>query len=146
MSLTSSLVPKSGGLNLDLDNQAFGFLKSAAEIARDPEVLRLRLLEEGYLYLPGFLDRAEVLRARESITERLAAEGLSHPDYPAFEGVAKPGARTAFRPDLAFGNREPDLRLKSDRLLRRSAGRDHTSLRFHLVQTAWSWQRHSSAL
>jgi len=39
MSLTSSLVPKSGGLNLDLDNQAFGFLKSAAEIARDPEVL-----------------------------------------------------------------------------------------------------------
>jgi hypothetical protein len=95
MSLTSSLVPKSGGLNLDLDSQAFGFLKSAAEIARNPEVLRLRLLEEGYLYLPGFLDRAEVLRARKSITERLAAEGLLHPDYPAFKGVAKPGERTA---------------------------------------------------
>jgi ectoine hydroxylase-related dioxygenase (phytanoyl-CoA dioxygenase family) len=117
MSLTSSLVPKSGGLNLDLDNQAFGFLKSAAEIARNPEVLRLRLLEEGYLYLPGFLERADVLRARKSITQRLAAEGLLHLDYPTFEGVAKPKERTAFRPDLAFGNRAIESLIYGQRVL-----------------------------
>jgi len=59
MSSTTSLVPRSAGLNLDLREQAFCFLKSSAGIERGPEVLRQRLLEEGYLYLPGFLDQAE---------------------------------------------------------------------------------------
>lgn len=91
-------------MNLELGEDAFGSLKSSTGIIRDPKMLRERLLEEGYLYLQGFLDRDAVLRARDSITKRLGAEGLLHPDYPAFEGVAKPKERTAFRPDLAFGN------------------------------------------
>jgi Phytanoyl-CoA dioxygenase (PhyH) len=105
VSFTNLLLPKSAGLNLELGEDAFGSLKSSADIICDPKMLRERLLEEGYLYLQGFLDRDAVLRARDSITKRLGAEGLLHPDYPAFEGVAKPEERTAFRPDLAFGNR-----------------------------------------
>src|SRR6202011_1976759 len=84
---------------------AFGSLKSSADNIGKPKMLLGRMLQDGYLYLPGFLDRHEVLRARDSITNRLAAEGLLHPDYPAFEGMAKPKQRTSFRPDLAFGNR-----------------------------------------
>jgi len=105
MSLANSFSPTSAGLSLELGDHAFGLLKSSAGIMGNPKALRERLLAEGYLYLPRFLDRDKVLLARESITSRLAAEGLLHPDYPAFEGVAKPGQRTAFRPDLAFGNR-----------------------------------------
>jgi hypothetical protein len=105
VSVTNLVVPKSAGLTLELGEHAFGSLKSSADNIGKPKMLLGRMLEDGYLYLPGFLDRHEVLRARDSITNRLAAEGLLHPDYPAFEGVAKPKQRTAFRPDLAFGNR-----------------------------------------
>ena len=105
MSVTNLVVPKSAGLTLELGEHAFGSLKSSADNIGKPKMLLGRMLQDGYLYLPGFLDRHEVLRARDSITNRLAAEGLLHPDYPAFEGMAKPKQRTSFRPDLAFGNR-----------------------------------------
>jgi ectoine hydroxylase-related dioxygenase (phytanoyl-CoA dioxygenase family) len=105
MSVTSLPIPKSAGLNLDIGEKAFGLLESSGKIVGNRTLLRERLSEEGYLYLAGFLDRDAVLRARDSITGRLAAEGLLHPDYPPFDGVAKPDQRTVFRPDLAFRNR-----------------------------------------
>jgi hypothetical protein len=89
MSVTSLPIPKSAGLNLDIGEKAFGLLESSGKIVGNRTLLRERLSEEGYLYLAGFLDRDAVLRARDSITGRLAAEGLLHPDYPPFDGVAK---------------------------------------------------------
>ncbi len=68
------------------------------------------MAEDGYLYLPGYLDRNLVLRARESVTERLAAEGLTDPGHSADEAVAHPDSGLKFKPDLAHDN-EPLHRL-----------------------------------
>jgi ectoine hydroxylase-related dioxygenase (phytanoyl-CoA dioxygenase family) len=104
MSGSTLLAPKSGGFDLEIGQHAFGSLKNSNHLLGTPNKLRERLSDEGYLYLRDFLDSEAVLQARDSITKKLAAEDLLHPDYPAIEGVAKPQARTVFRPDLAFRN------------------------------------------
>ena len=45
----------------------------------DVEVLRRRIDEDGYLYLPGFHDRDQVRAVRADVGERFAAEGLLDP-------------------------------------------------------------------
>lgn len=84
--------------------QKFGLLRSSAEIADDASALRERMREDGYLYLPGILNRTEVQAARQVITERLAEQGLLNPDHPAIEAVPRPGVDLMFRPDLALEN------------------------------------------
>ena len=63
------------GQKLDVSPQAFGELRRSGDIAHDAAQLRDRMAEDGYLYLPGFLDVAEVLSVRREITDRLAANG-----------------------------------------------------------------------
>jgi hypothetical protein len=95
------------GEAIDTAPERFGTLRSSIEIADDPNALHERIREDGYLFLPGLLNRLEVLEARRSLTDRLAEEGLIDPAYPAIDAVARPGVRVEFRPDLAMGN--PDL-------------------------------------
>ncbi|HEX5322907.1 MAG TPA: phytanoyl-CoA dioxygenase family protein, partial [Capsulimonadaceae bacterium] len=63
-----------------------------------------RLREDGYLYLPGLMDREEVLAARRVMTDHLAEDGLLDPAYDNIEAVARPDTRVTFRPDLAMNN------------------------------------------
>ncbi len=63
--------------------------------------LRARFEEDGYLFLPGFLDREEVREVRRGITDVLTAEGLLDPAYPAEQAVAREGLEMYFRPDIA---------------------------------------------
>jgi hypothetical protein len=65
----------SQGLELDTTAETFGLLRSSMDVLEDTGALRERMAEDEYLYLPGYVDRALVLRARKSDTERLAAEG-----------------------------------------------------------------------
>lgn len=58
---------------------------------------------DGYLYLPGFLDREDVREVRLRICERLAEEGLLDPNALLEDAVAAPGADVAFRPDIVSG-------------------------------------------
>jgi hypothetical protein len=92
------------GLELDLTPEAFGLLRASSQIANDAAALRARMQEDGYLFLPGLLDREEVLTARRVITGRLAAEGHLDPDHPELDAVARPGVQMTFRPDLALHN------------------------------------------
>jgi hypothetical protein len=57
------------GLQLDTSAESFGPLKDSTDILNDTSTLRKRMAEDGYLYLPGYLDRELVLRARKSVTE-----------------------------------------------------------------------------
>ncbi len=95
---------RSCGRELETSSDALGELRSSADIAGDADVLRERMLEDGYLYLPGYLDRDLVMAARSSVTDRLAEEGALDPVYPPVEAVARPGLSVKFRPDLANGN------------------------------------------
>jgi len=90
----------SGQVELDLSPEAFGFLRESNDALGDVEALRGRMESDGYLYLPGFLNRADVREARLRICEVLAAEGLLDPAYPVEEAIAATDAKVAFRPDI----------------------------------------------
>jgi hypothetical protein len=99
---------------LDLSPAAFGELRRSHDAVSDPDALRTRMTEDGYLFLPGCLDRAEVLDARRVIVERLSQAGLLEPGTDTMEAVAaKNRGGRYFMPELADGN-EPLHRVLYD--------------------------------
>lgn len=80
------------GHELDPSENAFGELRRSDDAVHDMAVLRQRFAEDGYLFLPGFLDRADVLEARRHIAEVLAKKGILDPALPVIDAVKKEGA------------------------------------------------------
>jgi hypothetical protein len=74
-------------------------LVESSKLRDDPAGLRARLADEGYLFLPGVVDREIVLAARQEVFGRLEEVGEIEP--PAVEGIA---TGTSQRRE-----REPDL-------------------------------------
>ncbi len=101
MPLVAPFSPRSRGHTLD--PAEFGTLAESSALLGSPERLRQRLQADGYLYLRGFLARADVLAARQVVTDRLMAEGVLDPRHPAMEAIAADiklvNAKSAFRPD-----------------------------------------------
>jgi hypothetical protein len=97
----SSFRPRSRGLELDVNE--FGFLRDSSDAAGRPELCHQRIQDDGYLYLPGFFRREEVLEARDVVTDRLMANGFLDERFPAGEAVVKnikiANSQSAFRPD-----------------------------------------------
>ena len=92
------------GFPVDTSEEAFGELRSSIDISGDIEMLRERIQEDGYLYLPGFLDREEVIAARREITRRLAEAGLLVPGTDPMDAVWNPTYQNSFRPDIPRNN------------------------------------------
>jgi hypothetical protein len=92
------------GRELDLSEDAFGFLRTSNDIAEDSQALQERMTEDGYLYMPGLLDRSLIKEARHVLLERLEAQGWLHPDYPRDEAVVAENRNSYFMPDLAKDN------------------------------------------
>ena len=65
-------------------------LKESNHILDDAGALRRRLSEDGFLFIRGLHDRGEVLEARRTILERMAAREMLDPDAPLMEGVVNP--------------------------------------------------------
>ena len=78
-----------------------GTLRESTHLVDDPEALRRRMAEDGYLYLRDYLDREQALQARWAITASLAAEGHLDPAFPAMAGMPRDGAHVGLRPGLA---------------------------------------------
>lgn len=104
------------GHALDMSEKRFGLLRDSSDAATDMVELRRRFAEDGYLYMKGYLDRDQVLEARSSLTERLAAAGVLDENYPHIEGVAKKDAGYVFKPELTNGNQAVQRLLYSGRL------------------------------
>lgn len=102
MSVTFPLY--SAGRELDVSEEAFGFVRSSADHLGDIAELRRRLDEDGYLYIPGYISPALILAARASVCERLAAAGILDPAHPPVEGIARPGAVSNYNGALAKDN------------------------------------------
>jgi ectoine hydroxylase-related dioxygenase (phytanoyl-CoA dioxygenase family) len=94
----------SAHLPIDRSPEVFGWLRDCTPLLSDAEALRRHMREEGYLYLPGLLDRDEVLAARRSMLERLAEQGALDLAYPIDAARARPDLKMAFKPDLASHN------------------------------------------
>jgi hypothetical protein len=104
------------GHALDMDEDKFGLLRDSSDAAMDFVELRRRFADDGYLYMKGYLDRGQVLEARASLTDRLAAAGALDPDYPSIEAIARADAGYLFKPDLTTGNEAVQKLLYSGRL------------------------------
>jgi hypothetical protein len=93
------------GLELDTSPEKFGWLRDSSAIVTDVTTLRERMAEDGYLYLPGCLNRDEVIAARAEVIQRLASAGLLDPNSPPMEGkLANSTQAGYFRPALAREN------------------------------------------
>ena len=75
-------------------------------IARNIATAHERLDEDGYLYLPGYLLRDEVLAARHELCRQLAEHGLIRSDHPVDDAILVPGATLGVKSsDIARDNR-----------------------------------------
>jgi len=102
MPLTTTL--SSCGHELDMSDEAFGYVRSSADCLDDVAELRRRLEDDGYLYISGFFDPALIHDARASVCDRLAADGWLDPAYPAIEGIAHPDKTSNFNREPARNN------------------------------------------
>ncbi len=82
------------GSRLGGSPDCFGELRRSNDILSDRDALRARMAKDGYLYLPGLLDKDDALAARREIMERLAALGALDEGYPLMEGVYRLGGKT----------------------------------------------------
>lgn len=116
---TATLTPplKSYGHELDMSGDKFGLLRDSTDAASDFEELRRRFDEDGYIYIPNYLDREQVLGVRKKITDRLAERGELDPSFPADEARVKPGGKgLIFIPDVASDCQEVKDLLYAGRL------------------------------
>ncbi|BCM94444.1 1-deoxypentalenic acid 11-beta-hydroxylase [Abditibacteriota bacterium] len=65
-------------------------LRDSNDALNNPEALRARLEDDGYLFIRGFHDRDQVLGVRREILERLRERGQLAPSYPLMDGIANP--------------------------------------------------------
>lgn len=107
----------SSGVEIDTSPELFGELAPATHLLADPEALRAHMRDEGYLYLPGYLDRDEVLACRAVMAERLAAAGHLDPRFPPGAMKAHPDTTVKFLPDLAKDNPQLQRLLYGGRMM-----------------------------
>lgn len=94
----------SSGVALETDPDKLGWLTDSSPLIDDAIALRHRMAEDGYLFLPGYLDREDVLDARRVVTNRLAAGGHLDTSEDPMEAVAAAGYEKKFMPELAADN------------------------------------------
>jgi hypothetical protein len=104
----------STGERLDQDEDALGGLRDSSAILGDAAALRERMKDDGYLFLPGMLDRGEVLGARAEVLGRLAGAGYLDLAYPPEAAIASPTNRSAFLPELLCKDNRPLHRVLYD--------------------------------
>jgi len=79
---------------IDLPSPGFGYLEESSARPGDMDALRARFKRDGYLYLPGFIERETVLRARESVFAHMKEAEVLSPGTPVIEGVMPRGGKT----------------------------------------------------
>jgi ectoine hydroxylase-related dioxygenase (phytanoyl-CoA dioxygenase family) len=85
----STTVLASNGYRLDPGPHRLGRLEPVQETERhDLAALRARFVRDGYLFLPGFLDRETVLNFRRYYFAKLAGCGLTRPGTDPQDAVA----------------------------------------------------------
>lgn len=80
--------PSALGIALETAPDAFGELRRSSS-SEDDATLRLRLADEGYLYLPGYLSSTAVLAAREALIPALEQDDR----LDVRDGVIRAGTR-----------------------------------------------------
>ena len=93
------------GKKVDTSPSAFGELRSSIDIVANPRALSQRMATDGYLFLPGLLERAEVLAAREEVLRRLDAAGCIDRSHSLLEGIPAASVTDGLVHSLAADNK-----------------------------------------
>jgi len=102
--MITSCALTSAGYDLDLSRNSFGELRRSSIVPGDEAALQKNFAEDGYLYLPGFFPRADVLAVRDEFSRRLRRKGSLHPHRPDDEMVASPDPVNPTGQDIRDGN------------------------------------------
>ena len=94
------------GHEIDQAPEAFGFLRPSMDVIDDGAALRERMQADGYLYLPGYLNRDEVLSVRSGLLSRVQEAGGLEPGTPTEAAIARRDRAAYFMPELADDNPE----------------------------------------
>ena len=94
----------SQGRELDPHPSAFGELEDSSRLLGDADALRERMELNGYLFLRGFFEREDVLAARRTVVERMAAKGWLAGGSDPMDGVLAEGINPKFAPELGENN------------------------------------------
>ena len=108
------------GIDLDTSDGRLRPLRPSDDALGNPDELRSRMAADGYLFLPGYLDRDEVLAARAEVVDRLAAAGHLAAGTTPDDAIAAPETKVKFAPELARDNKPLEqraLQRPDDRLL-----------------------------
>lgn len=105
------------GVTLDTSDGRLRPLRSSADVVDEPAELRRRMDTDGYLYLPGYLDREQVLAARAEVVARLADAGHLAPGTEPDAAVAHPSTNVKFAPELAKHNQPLETLLYDGRMI-----------------------------
>jgi hypothetical protein len=93
------------GNELSTESNHFGWLRSSSDVTNNVDMLKNRMAEDGYLYLPGYLNRPDVMEARRAIMTRAQEAGLLEPSTDPMDGIMRTdGENPYFRPDFTHDN------------------------------------------
>ena len=98
------------GKRLETGSESFGELRSSADALEDLDELHFRFGRDGYLYLPGLLDRDTLSAARRTMLEALAGLDFVDTDYPIGDGVAKHELAVSARDMIGLSKNNDPLR------------------------------------
>ncbi len=95
---------RSQGVFIDTTPDHFGYLRDSTDLLGDPASLREQMARDGYLFLPGLLNRKEVLAARAEMVRRVAEAGILKAGTDPMDAIIAPDKTCAFMPELALNN------------------------------------------
>lgn len=101
-------LPALSSHKIQIDPQYLAPVRDSSDALHDVQTLRSRMEQDGYLYLPGLLNKQWVLDARREVIEVLASNEQLDPAFPAMDAVYKPGGKHGYNIDIAHD----DKRLK----------------------------------
>jgi hypothetical protein len=94
----------SNGFEIDMSPSRFGWLYDSSHLLDNDAALCERLVEDGYLYLPDFLDPIQVQTARTAVCQALADEDILDKNFTIHEAVPKTGIQMRLRTDISNKN------------------------------------------
>ena len=98
------------GKSLETGSESYGELRSSADALEDLDELHRRFETDGYLYLPGLLDRDILSAARRTMLEALAGLDFVDMNYPINDGVAKRELAVSAREMIGLSKNNEPLR------------------------------------
>lgn len=93
-----------------IDPDVCGVMLDCMPLLDDVEALRQHAAATGYVYLPGYFEREDVLNARRIMTAKLARLGAIKPGTDPMDSIYNPGSEVGFsggRVEAMFDEWEP---------------------------------------